>query len=371
MAEKKSLILDLHIPYGITPIRYIGGMQAQGSNEEKNAYLMALMKEVVSYEEELEGYEIRAIRLGGGAATVMKPDLLGQLLATVRKRLPVAEHAEVSFDALPNTVGTPSLTGIAFGNPNRAELMMRSYREEDLRALACPFTLQNVQNAILFFGKFHMNNLGMTVHYGIPSQTLKDWEFTVKSCINMRPAHISALPLAVTDAEGMPSEEERFAMFSSACTLLEEAGYLHYQAGLFCLPRHEYRFEALLHNGCELLGLGANAVSTLDGFLTRNTNNLRLYIHNAGDLEKTTAQALPLEEAALQKRYAAGRLHMAQGLIREQYEKRFGAGIPEELRSSLSRLAEAGLLEETAEAYVPTLSGLFHAEKADRLLLAE
>lgn len=49
----------------------------------------------------------------------MSPDLLGDLLDTARHHLPVAPMAEVSVDALPNTIGTPSLTGVAAGHPTR------------------------------------------------------------------------------------------------------------------------------------------------------------------------------------------------------------------------------------------------------------
>ena len=66
------------------------------------------------------------MRLGGGGASVMNPDLLGETLSLVRHTLPMTVSAEVSFDALPNTVATLSLTGIAAGRPMRIELMMRS-----------------------------------------------------------------------------------------------------------------------------------------------------------------------------------------------------------------------------------------------------
>ena len=368
MAQKKSLILDLHIPYGITPIKYISGFQLMGANEEKNAYLMAMMREVMAYEGQLDDYEIRAVHLSGGAATVMKPDLLGQLLATVRKKLPVAAHAEVSFDALPNTIGTPSLSGISVGQPNRAELMMRSYRDEELRALQCPFELQHVKNAILFFDKFHLNNLGFTVNYGIPGQTLRNWEYTINACSRMRPSHITVLPLAVTDAEGMPDEEGRFEMFSRADALLREAGYLHYGSGLFCLPGHENMFEVLRANGCEILAMGLNGSSMLDGYYTRNTNNLRLYIRNAGNLEGQTAEAAQISADAAQMHYAAGRMTMEQGLSLESFEKRFGVPLPVSILSALEQAEELGLAESAEEGFVPTIRGLFKPDAIGKLI---
>ena len=101
----KPLVLDLHIPYYIRPGNYLAYFNAVGSNAEKNAYMDALKREVLSYEGELDGYEIRAVHLSGGSASVMAPDLLGDVLRTVRTHLPVAQGAEVSYDSLPVTIG--------------------------------------------------------------------------------------------------------------------------------------------------------------------------------------------------------------------------------------------------------------------------
>ena len=86
----KPLVLDLHIPYCIRPENYLAHFNAVGSNAEKNAYMDALKREVLSYEGELDGYEIRAVHLSGGSASVMAPDLLGDVLRTVRTHLRVS-----------------------------------------------------------------------------------------------------------------------------------------------------------------------------------------------------------------------------------------------------------------------------------------
>ena len=169
----KPLVLDLHIPYCIRPENYLAHFNAVGSNAEKNAYMDALKREVLSYEGELDGYEIRAVHLSGGSASVMAPDLLGDVLRTVRTHLPVAQGAEVSYDSLPVTIGTPSLTGIASGHPNRTELMMRSDNDAELKALGCTHNAQHIRNAMLFLAKFHLNNVGLTLNYGIPGQTMQ------------------------------------------------------------------------------------------------------------------------------------------------------------------------------------------------------
>jgi oxygen-independent coproporphyrinogen-3 oxidase len=361
MANKpNSLILDLHIPYCIQPEKFLDHFNEMGTNMQKNMYLSAMMREVLSYEGDLDDYEIRAIRLGGGSATVMKPDLLGQLLTLIRQKLPVAKGAEVSFDALPNTIGTPSLTGIGAGHPTRAELMMRSENDKELQALNCSFNMQNTRNAMLFFHKFHLNNVGLTINYGIPGQTMQSWHNTLHACTIMHSNHITIEPLAVTDAPDMPDEAARFAMYDHACTFLAENGYTQYAVGHFALVHHEYLFEALRMNGTACIGMGVGAVSTLDGYVTRNTNNCGLYIKNAGNFEKLTAQVYEAAPDFLMKRYALGRLGLTQGLCASAFEERFQSSLPEDLCSILDQLVQKGWITESEGIYTSTREGFFH-----------
>ena len=359
--DRKYLIVDVRIPYCIREEPYSRGLQLVGSNAEKNAYMTALKKELLSWEGELDGYEVQALRLSGGNATVMSPDLLGDLLITAREILPMAPGAEVSVDAQPLTIGTPSLTGIAAGRPNRMELMMRSDSDDELRALGCPHTAQHVRNAILFFNRFHMNNLGLTVDLGIPGQTEQSFHNTLHACVIFHPAHIRVETPDIRDAEGMPDEETRFACYQHACAFLKENGYLQYTAGDFCLPQRESRYVLGELEAAPCLGLGLGAVSLMDGFLTRTTNKLSIYLAHAGDYEKTTAECFTAEQEYLIQNYVFRRLLSPEGLSAEAVSSLFGCDLPETVQAELASRADAGLLTETQTGFVPTERGLFSA----------
>jgi len=361
MADKRDLILDISIPYCIKPVKYIGGYQLNGSNAEKDRYMESLMQELSSFGGELDDYELKAVRIGGNAS-VMSPDLLGALMSEIRKVIPTDPHAEFSFSAVPCTVGTPSLTGISAGRPNRASLVIRSYLDEVFAQLNCPFNIGDVRNALLFFGKFHMNNLDLTINYPIPRQSRHDWEFTVTSCCNCRPAHISIEPLELP-AEEMPSEEELVSGYEAACRILEREGYRQYAAGRFALAGHESRFEVLSRSGCELLSLGLGAVSCYDGMLTRNTGKASIYLTSAGDFSKITAQALECSEDYLMRRYCAGRLTLAEGLSEEEFYGRFSKQLPDDIKAVISALEAEGCAEEHGGRIVPTAKGMCLASK--------
>ena len=62
-------------------------------------------------EEPVEFYVLEQTRIGGHNYILVTDVEEGDVLRTVRTHLPVAQGAEVSYDSLPVTIGTPSLTG--------------------------------------------------------------------------------------------------------------------------------------------------------------------------------------------------------------------------------------------------------------------
>ncbi len=367
MAEnKKALLLDLHIPYCIQPENYLDHFNAIGTNMEKNMYLTCMGREILSYEQDLEDYEIQAVRMSGGSASVMSPDLLGKVLTLVREKLPVARGAQVSYDALPNTIGTPHLTGIAAGHPNRVELMMRSENDQELRTLNCPFTMQDTRNAMLFFGRFHMNNVGLTVNYGIPGQTAHSWHNTLHSCVIMRPGHIRVQPL-----DQMEKPEEAFEMYTHACEYLAENGYIRYGIGLFCLPGHEDRYEVLKGHMTPYIGMGVGNSSLFEGYLIRNTNNLNLYMKNSGSVEKLTAQVEQAAPSLMMKTWILNRLSLSAGISEKEFETRFSTSVPENIRAWEDQLLQKQLAEESEGRRKLTLKGEYQFREICRNLMTE
>ena len=215
---------------------------------------------------------------------------------------------------------------------------------------------------MLFLAKFHLNNVGLTLNYGIPGQTMQSWHNSLHAAVIMQAGHITAEPLAVTDAEGMPNAAERFEMFRYACEYLPENGYKMYAAGCFARPGYEYRARAMEWNGDDVIGMGVNGGSVYDGYAVRNTNNLKLYIKNAGDFEKLTAQAAQLDENARMLRYLRGRMKLNDGVVEPLFRERFGQELPQEFSTLLDKAVENGLAQRTADGWMPTLEGLFRGE---------
>ena len=135
-----------------------------------------------------------------------------------------------------------------------------------------------------------------------------------------------------------------------------------YAAGCFARPGYEYRARAMEWNGDDVIGMGVNGGSVYDGYAVRNTNNLKLYIKNAGDFEKLTAQAAQLDENARMLRYLRGRMKLNDGVVEPLFRERFGQELPQEFSTLLDKVVENGLAQRTADGWMPTLEGLFRGE---------
>lgn len=173
----------------------------------------------------------------------------------------------------------------------------------------------------------------------------------------MAPAQFSILPFAQTDAENVPDVEACCAMFSFAIEFLQSRGYVYHGSGLFALPTYENCFELQKHHGCDILALGVGAMSKLDGYYTRNTDNCQLYIEGAGAFEKITAQVIEVYPSDEIREYITGRLGLVQGLRFADYRRHFHTPLPVEIMSFLFTMERSGWMKKTDGGFVLTPVG--------------
>ena len=82
-------------------------------------------------------------------------------------------------------------------------------------------------------------NLNLDLIYGLPTQTLKDWERTLAGVLSLKPQHISAYALSVEEGTplahnlerglyALPTEEEVESLERALVRYLRPAGFRHY-----------------------------------------------------------------------------------------------------------------------------------------------
>lgn len=91
----------------------------------------------------------------------------------------------------------------------------------------------------------------------------------------MQPAHIAFFSLNPEMDEGEG--------FQLAQTLLHKAGYRQIAPRLLTRAQQEPRYAEVLRGEKPAASVGLGAVSDVDGFVTRNTQNMKTYLQQSAD----------------------------------------------------------------------------------------
>jgi oxygen-independent coproporphyrinogen-3 oxidase len=322
--DRKQILLYIHIPFCVHRCRFCTACTSIDSNEAKDAYLQALKAEMDVSLSMLSEYMLPAVYIGGGSPSVMRGSDVAKLILRFLEDLKVDPHAEVSIELMPQTVGTPLLTGLSRGRINRWSLSMQSTDSSELRTLDCGFSFRDVRNAALFLSKFHLHNLNVDLMVGIPGQTPTTFRRTLNFMMGIGVRHVSLYDfpgLGDADPESLPAlpgEQVITEMREYAEAFLPGQGLRQYTKFHFARQGAESKYFFNRYSGMEFVGLGLGARSFIDGFVYTNTTDLDYYLTNSADFEKITTDVVELSD----KQVSEYRIAMKQNLLVQQERQR-------------------------------------------------
>ena len=82
---KKDLGLYLHIPFCVRKCGYCDFLSWNGTEEEKEQYVQALMQEIESYREFANSYRVSTVFVGGGTPSVLEAAQMERILGKVQE----------------------------------------------------------------------------------------------------------------------------------------------------------------------------------------------------------------------------------------------------------------------------------------------
>ena len=309
-----ALGLYIDLPFCIQRCSYCA-FAVRGYREgEASRYLAALLQEARMAAHTLAGPRIETVYLGGGTPTHYPVDALARLLEVLRECYVIADGAEVSVEAHPETLDLPALSRLKRLGVNRLSLGVQSLHAEDLRAMGRRYAPERVERVLGEARAAGFDNIAVDLIYGLPGQSFSGWASVLRSAIALEPEHLSVYGLSIEpgtlwgkkDAEGalsLPGEEEEIRMFSLAEALLKENGYEHYEISNYAKPGCRCRHNLLYWKGGDYLGVGLAAHSSISGKRWSNTEDLWDYLRfiEGGTLPVTFEETLTQDQRLADK----------------------------------------------------------------------
>ena len=277
-------------------------------------------------------YVVDTIYFGGGTPSFFGADGMAAILNAIRKAFRVSNTAEITFEANPDSVSDRLLRRLRSEGFNRVSLGIQCDNDEILKKLGRPHTYQQAVAAVERIRKFRFKNLSVDLMYGLPGQSLPDWERTLTNVLKLQPEHISCYGLKVE--EGTPlyeyqeycnlaDDDTQADMYLSAVEILRQHGYRQYEISNFCRKGNVSRHNLKYWNGEPYLGFGPNASSDFGGSRFTIVRDLKGYIDGiryGGQVLQDVQQIASRERAG---EYLMMRLRTASGIDPKEYERRF------------------------------------------------
>jgi oxygen-independent coproporphyrinogen-3 oxidase len=354
----------VHIPFCAHHCGYCDFAVAVGRDEQMAAYLTALEREFATLG---TPYPVDTLFFGGGTPTHLKPDLLHALLTATQRWLPVRPGGEWSVEANPRGLTVEKLDLLAEAGVTRLSLGAQSFHAHLLHTLERDHAPAEVAPVIEHI-RPRLASWSLDLIFGVPGQTLEQWQSDLATALALTPDHISTYGL--TFEKGTPLWKQREAghvtevpeateraMYLHSMTTLDAAGIVQYEISNFARAGHHCRHNAKYWANEAYLGFGVGAARYVNGVRELNTRDLTTYLQRLHAGKSPVFQSECLEPFARACETLAVQLRRVQGVEFARFAQQTEHDFPTLVGEACPALAELGLVSITAEHVALTREG--------------
>ena len=350
--------LYLHVPFCRARCRYCDFVSYPGQEHLHQAYVRALCQEVGLVG---GGGALGApvgpptLYIGGGTPTVLPPAGLAALLEACSQALDLGA-AEVTVEANPGTVTLETLRALRSLGVNRLSLGVQSFSDQALRLLGRIHTAQEARQAYAWARRAGLPQLNLDMIFGLPGQTLGDWQRDLEGAIVLEPEHLSLYCLTLEEGTSLAQAVERGELpaldedLAAEMVLwteerLEAAGYQHYEISNWARPGCWSRHNIAYWRNEDYRGCGVAAHSHAGRRRWANTRSLEEYLHALQQGRLPVAEEEELDEATAMGETMMLGLRLSEGVPHAVFRQRYGVEMAAVYGPILSELVAQGLLE--------------------------
>ena len=351
----------------------LGSAGRPGASRE--TYADAAVAELRLARDVLAGVDrpVDTIFFGGGTPTLLPPEDLARIVATVREEFGLAPDVEVTTEANPDSVGPAELQALRAGDVGRISFGMQSSVRSVLRVLDRTHDPERVPQAVSWARDAGFEQVSLDLIYGTPGESLDDWRTSLTAALACEPDHLSAYALIVEDGTALarrvrrgelpaPDDDDLADKYLLAVELLSAAGMDWYEVSNWARDEQaRCRHNLLYWRGGDWWGVGPGAHSHVGGVRWWNVKHPAAYADRIVAGLSPAAGREVLDDATRRLERVLLETRLADGLPLEALDDAARARVPD--------LTARGLGEVVADRLVLSLRGRLLADAVVRELV--
>ena len=347
------LSLYIHIPFCRKKCLYCNFCSVTYDKPLAWDYIGVLIKQI----EDLKG-RFSSIYIGGGTPTVLENRFLEKLLKSLKKSL--NPETEFTIEANPESLSGEILGLFLNFGVNRLSIGTQSFNDAKLKKLGRVHNARAGLDAVYTAKKKGFKNISIDLIFGAWNEDMESWEEDLKKAVHLPVEHISAY--ALTYEEGTPlfgaqekgeirpqDNEEVGRMYEWTMGYLEKNGFRQYEVSNFAREGYPCLHNLNYWQNNSYIGLGASAVSYIEGTRKENISDIKEYISR---VKKTKDYIIFQEKLSVKEKAqetAALKIRTKSGIDFEWFKGKTGFDFLELEAAALVKLTEAGFIGYNAD----------------------
>lgn len=322
--------------------------------KKKDIYLEALLREInYLYKNE----PLETIYFGGGTPSLLEIDDIKRIL----NKFNYTNKTEITLELNPHNMTLEKLKRLKEIGINRLSVGVQSFNDEILKIIGRTHNSKEIYETLRNIELANFDNFSIDLIYGLPNQTIENWENTLDIALQTNAKHISLYGLKIEDGtyfkkfppKNLPSQDEQALMYELAIKKLSE-NFIHYEFSNFA----KNKFYISAHNSCyweckNYYGFGLSASGYIKDKRYTNTFNFNKYIKNPIEklYEKITFEEQIEEEIFLG-------LRLTKGIDFNHLFKKFNIDVYQKYKKEFDKYLENGLMQKTQDGIKLSQEGI-------------
>ena len=359
----------IHIPFCHQICNYCDFNKFFFANQPVDEYIEAVGKELTLWKARApEAFNnVETVFLGGGTPTALSATQITRLLTLIAQQVPLAQVKEFSSEANPDELSRDKLVALYEGGVNRLSMGVQSFDEALLKRLGRTHSNTHVMETIATAKDVGFKNISIDLMYGLPDQTMAQWQSSLRMALDLQLPHYSAYSLLVEPKTifymeynkgrlPLPTPQLEGEMYDVLMREMEAANVAQYEISNF---GQNSVHNTIYWDNDEYIGIGAGAHGYVEGVRYGNHGPLKKYF------AALASNTLPLlnehkvtEQEAMEEQLFLG-LRKTAGVPNASFEQRFGKTMDEAFPGVIAPLITKGLVVQDAEGLRLTRAGRF------------
>ena len=361
----------IHIPFCHQICHYCDFNKVFFKNQPVDEYIESMGQELaIMRQEGISFKEVETVFLGGGTPTSLSEKQLERLLEIIHEYVDVSSLKEFSTEANPDELTYGKLIVLKNGGVDRLSIGVQSFDADLLKKIGRTHGPDDAARVVGEARKAGFDNISIDLIYGLPGQTIAQWQDTLDKALALDLPHYSGYSLIVEPKTvfynlmnkgklPLPGEDIETEMFTMLIEQMESKGRKRYEISNFATPGHESIHNLIYWENATYAGVGAGAHGYVDGIRYSNIGPITKYMEKTALGERPVQQThLVTEMEAMEEEMFLG-LRKSNGVSVSLFQEKFGKSLEEVYGETLQSLIKDGLVERLDDAVKLTHRGVY------------